>query len=115
MLSFLRNATRLALILVFSFSTLPASAQQTESRIVGRILDQSGAALPGATIAIVSRDTGAVRTDVAGGDGAFTVTNLGPGAYDIRAELDGFQRRPEPWSSASARSSASRCRLASPP
>ena len=91
MVSFLRRATRLALILTFCLGTLPAAAQQTESRIIGRILDQSGAALPGVTITITSKDTGAVRTDVAGGDGTFTVTNLGPGRYEIKAELDGFQ------------------------
>ncbi|MFN7977616.1 MAG: TonB-dependent receptor [Vicinamibacterales bacterium] len=69
-----------------------ARAQQTESRIVGRILDQSGAAMPGATITVTSLDTGVTRTDVSGGDGTFTVTNLGPGRYTLVAELDGFQR-----------------------
>ena len=91
MVSFLRRATWLALLLAFCFGTLPAAAQQTESRIIGRILDQSGAALPGVTVTITSKDTGAVRTDVAGGDGTFNVTNLGPGRYEIKAELDGFQ------------------------
>ena len=91
MVSFLRRATWLALIPAFCLGTLPAAAQQTESRIIGRILDQSGAALPGVTITITSKDTGAVRTDVAGGDGTFDVTNLGPGRYEIKAELDGFQ------------------------
>ena len=91
MVSFLRRATWLALLLAFCLGTLPAAAQQTESRIIGRILDQSGAALPGVTITITSKDTGAVRTDVAGGDGTFNVTNLGPGRYEIKAELDGFQ------------------------
>lgn len=69
-----------------------ARAQQTESRIVGRILDPSGAAMPGATITITNLDTGVSRTDVSGGDGTFTVTNLGPGRYTLTAELDGFQQ-----------------------
>ena len=75
---------------LLSFAPL-ALAQQTESRIVGRILDPSGATMPGATITVTSLDTGAIRTDVAGSDGAFAVTNLGPGRYEIKAELDGFQ------------------------
>ena len=91
MVSFLRRAARLALVLACGLAALPAAAQQTESRIIGRILDQSGAALPGVTVTITSKDTGAERTDVAGGDGTFNVTNLGPGTYVIKAELDGFQ------------------------
>ena len=40
---------------------LPAlsAAQQTESRIVGKVLDQSKAALPGVTVTATSKDTGA--------------------------------------------------------
>lgn len=91
MLSFPRAAARLSLVLTLILSALPATAQQTESRIVGKILDQSGAAMPGATITVTSKETGTVRSDVAGGDGTFTVTNLGPGTYEVKAELDGFQ------------------------
>ena len=32
-----------------------------------------------------------MRTDVTDGDGTYTVTNLGPGTYDVKAELAGFQ------------------------
>lgn len=69
-----------------------ARAQQTESRIIGRILDPSGAAMPGATITVTALDTGVTRTDISGGDGSFAVTNLGPGRFEITAELDGFQK-----------------------
>ena len=65
-------------------------AQQTESRIAGRILDDSKAAIPGVTVTITSKQTGAVRTTVSEGDGSFTVTNLGPGTYSVAFELAGF-------------------------
>ncbi|MFN2444665.1 MAG: carboxypeptidase regulatory-like domain-containing protein [Vicinamibacterales bacterium] len=68
-----------------------AAAQQTESRIVGKALDQSAAALPGVTVSVTSTETGAVRTTVTQGDGSFAVTNLGPGNYEVRFELPGFQ------------------------
>ena len=79
------------LVLLLALLARPVAAQQTESRILGRILDQSGATMPGATVTVTSKDTGAVRTEVAGSDGTFTITNLSPGAYQIKAELDGFQ------------------------
>ena len=91
MLSFLRSASRLALLFGLAFSALPASAQQTESRIIGRVLDQSGAALPGVTVTVTSKDTGAERVEVSDGEGRYTVTNLGPGTYTVTANLDGFQ------------------------
>ncbi len=67
-----------------------ASAQQTESRITGRVLDQSQAALPGVTVTVTHRATAAVRTDVTDGEGNYAVTNLSPGAYTVTIELAGF-------------------------
>jgi hypothetical protein len=68
----------------------PLAAQQTESRIVGRITDTSGAVLPGVTVTITSKQTGAVRTAVTDGDGRYVVTNLSPGSYEVSGALDGF-------------------------
>jgi hypothetical protein len=70
-----------------------AAAQQTESRISGKILDQSKAALPGVTVTVTAKATGAVRTAVTDVDGAYTITNLGPGAYVVTTELAGFGPR----------------------
>ncbi len=91
MQSFLRAALWLTLLAAGLAGVSPASAQQTESRIQGRILDQSGAALPGVTVTVTSKDTGAERVEVSDGEGSFTVTNLGPGTYAVTANLDGFQ------------------------
>ncbi len=70
-----------------------ASAQQTEGRIIGKIADQSQGALPGVTVNIESRDTGALRSIVTDAEGRFTVTNLSPGRYRVTAQLEGFQPR----------------------
>jgi hypothetical protein len=79
----------LYVLLVLGTAT-PIAAQQTESRIVGRITDASGAVLPGATVTITSKQTGHVRSVVSDGDGRYVVTNLSPGVYEVQGALDGF-------------------------
>jgi hypothetical protein len=66
------------------------AAQQTEARIIGRLVDDTKGAIPGATVTVTLTQTGAVRTVVSEGDGSFAVTNLGPGAYSVLVELPGF-------------------------
>jgi hypothetical protein len=71
-------------------AAIPAAAQLTESRITGKATDSTSAVLPGVTVTVTSTQTGAVRTAVTESDGAFTVTNLGPGTYKVVFALDGF-------------------------
>jgi len=78
------------LALVALFLPVALLAQQTESRITGRLLDDSRAAMPGVTVTVTSKQTGAIRTSVSGGDGSYAVTNLGPGTYTVSFELSGF-------------------------
>jgi Carboxypeptidase regulatory-like domain len=68
----------------------PASAQQIEARILGRLVDSSGAALPGVTVTATATQTGATRVLVTEAEGDFAITNLGPGAYTVQFELPGF-------------------------
>jgi hypothetical protein len=70
--------------------TTQASAQQTESRITGKLVDDSKAALPGVTVTVASVQTGQLRTVVTEADGSFAITNLAPGSYEVRCELPGF-------------------------
>ncbi len=92
MFSFFRTRVVPVLALVAALAA-PASAQQTESRIVGKVTDQSGAALPGVTVNVTGKATGSQRSTVTEGEGDYAVTNLAPGAYTVQVELSGFQAR----------------------
>jgi hypothetical protein len=72
--------------------SLPISAQTRTGRIFGEVTDATGAPLPGATVTARSEVVmGGSRTAVAGETGAFRLTALPPGVYDVTATLAGYQ------------------------
>jgi len=80
----------LAVVALLIGSSHSASAQQTESRIIGTITDPNGGSLPGVAVTVTSTSTGAVRSVVSDEQGRYTVTNLAPGTYQVALELSGF-------------------------
>jgi hypothetical protein len=68
-----------------------AGAQQGTSELRGRVLDGTGAALPGVTVTVKNQDTGMFRETVSGDSGAFIATALVPGRYEVSATLQGFK------------------------
>ena len=74
---------------VLALVTVPASAQDTTGGVAGRIVDSSGLALPGVTVAA----TGAqgAKTAVSDAEGRYTIPFLIPGVYMIDLTLDGFE------------------------
>src|SRR5687767_706267 len=83
--------TRALLVCLLAFAA-PAFAQQTTGNITGRILDDQGAAIPGATVTATSTQTGFVRTDVSDAEGLYRLNALPVGAYNLVVELAGFTR-----------------------
>src|SRR5438105_7357010 len=57
----------------------------------GRVMDSSGAVLPGAMVTATSLDTGQSRTAITGEDGSYSLNLLTPGNYKVRFELAGFK------------------------
>ena len=84
-------------ILVFStFITLLASsqtarAQVTTATILGQVRDDSGAVLPGVSLAVRDLDTGITRTVITDDEGRYRASELPLGNYEVQAELVGFQ------------------------
>jgi hypothetical protein len=75
-------------------ATLPLwlAAQDYRGQITGRILDPSGAAVPGAAVAVANVGTNvgtSTRSDEAGN---YTVLYLTPGQYIVTVEAAGFKR-----------------------
>jgi hypothetical protein len=83
---------RLALLLGLAFVPGPAFAQRsTTGTVTGKVVDSSGAVLPGVTISLKSPEALGQFTGVTDAEGLYRVTNLPPVTYDVRAELSGFQ------------------------
>ena len=72
-------------------SVVPAAAQSpAPRRIEGRVLDQSGMAVPGVTVSLRNIDTGFERLVTTTIDGRFRFDAIGDGALRVSATLDGF-------------------------
>ena len=68
-----------------------ARAQILYGSITGIARDAQGAAIPGATVTIINKETNLTRDTITGADGSFTVNNVLPGPYDVKISLTGFR------------------------
>jgi hypothetical protein len=65
-------------------------AQSPTGTIEGRITDQTGAAVAGATVSITEKATGRVITVTTNDEGYFEARSLPPGSYAVQVERQGF-------------------------
>jgi hypothetical protein len=66
-------------------------AQTTTGRIIGKVTDAGGLALPGVSISIESPSLiGGARRDLADHNGEFQFVGLHPGEYTVKADFAGF-------------------------
>lgn len=80
-----------AVILVLVLSPLYAAAQTTFGTITGEAKDPTGAMVPGASVSVVSENTGFVYKTTASDAGVYILPNVLPGIYTLRVESSGFQ------------------------
>ena len=78
---------------------LPCSAADEAAKpgtISGRVLDETGAVIPAATV-LVRSPRGDTRTTTADSLGAYEVSGLAPGRYSVRAVAQGYVPYEEVW------------------
>ena len=77
-----------ALILAFAST---GHAQTFRGGISGRIVDSTGAVLPGVSLTATNTATGITRTTTSSDTGDFSFPDLALGTYSVEATLQGFQ------------------------
>ncbi len=94
----LRSGVRKSVVALFSLFVgcllmLPfgASAQEFRATISGTVTDPSGAVVPGASVEVREKGTGAISRTTSDGAGQYVVPFLLPGDYSITVKAAGFQ------------------------
>jgi hypothetical protein len=73
------------------------SAQDLDNvAITGKVIDQNGAVIPGATVEAILVKTAAARKVVSDADGRYHIVQLEPGVYSLRTWSSGFARQEKP-------------------
>ena len=81
---------RALLLAVLVSAAANAAAQALYGSLLGNVTDETGAALPGATVTITQRETNLTRDVVTDASGGYNVPNLLPGTYQVDVKLAGF-------------------------
>ena len=87
-----RRRLWVAVLLLSCFCSLLARAQVSAS-LSGRVTDQTGAVVSGATVTADNLDTGMSRSTVTDQAGRYELIALPIGQYDVRARKPGFAER----------------------
>ncbi len=86
----MKIAWRSVLVAVLLSAAANVGAQALYGSLLGNVADETGAALPGATVSVTQRETNLVREVVTNETGGYNVPNLLPGTYQIDVKLPGF-------------------------
>ena len=80
----------LALALAFPSMATAQTTGATTGSLNGKVVDPSGAVLPGVTVTAASPALQGVRTATTSETGEYRVTSIPPGVYRVTYELSGF-------------------------
>lgn len=89
-MNFWRKLVGPALPLLLILCVSPVSAQRQNGQLRGRVFDQLGGLIVGATVTATEQSGGATKTTTTGEGGEFSVNGLPPGKYLVQVHMDGF-------------------------
>ena len=69
----------------------PAWSQAATASVTGTVTDPTGAVVPGATVTITSKATGAIRTASTDAVGKYLIVQLAPATYRVEIKMSGFK------------------------
>src|SRR5687767_9382008 len=81
-----RHLVRLGVVLSLGAASVTSLSAQGTGRIVGRVVEQQGAPVAGATVEVVGAD----RTAVTALDGRYVLARVAAGTVSLRARMIGF-------------------------
>src|SRR5215813_7595417 len=85
-----RPGSLLVFVILLCLAT-PALAQDLDNiTIAGRVMDQNGAVIPGASVTATLIKTRTERTVVADREGRYKIIQLEPGVYSVKASFTNF-------------------------
>jgi hypothetical protein len=80
----------MGLLLLLLFSACAAFGQQATGGLRGRITDELGGVIVGATVTVTGEGGAPQKTATTNDEGVYTVSGLAPGRYTVRAQSAGF-------------------------
>jgi len=80
----------IALTVISLAVSLPVEAQTFRGSLVGTVLDQSGAAVPGAPVVATNDATGVTRSTTSDASGNYNIPELPIGNYTVSVRVEGF-------------------------
>src|SRR5258705_10113274 len=80
-----------AVLTLLGLLAVSAAAQSITGSISGTVTDSTGGVIVGASVTLLSDQTGSTRTATTSEDGRFSFAALQPGAYTVKVEQPGFQ------------------------
>src|SRR2546423_5114617 len=84
-------ASFVAFVAICLFISSSALAQTTSGQISGRVVDTSGAVIPGAEVRLINQETGAIQTTTADASGLFVFPSVQPGSFVVSVHASGFK------------------------
>jgi hypothetical protein len=81
----------LAVLLTVGLAPSPVNAQILYGSLVGNVVDQNGAIMPGVSVKITNNGTALQLETTTDAAGSYVFRNLLPGAYDMTLSLKGFK------------------------